>query len=59
MVACIRCGEAPAVDEDGYCGHCHWTVRAEVAQGFADLAVYLAAWARFAAWCADRGLPTV
>jgi hypothetical protein len=30
---CIRCDEAPAVDENGYCGHCHWTVRAEVEEG--------------------------
>jgi len=28
---CIRCSEAPAVDELGYCGHCHWLSRSHVA----------------------------
>ena len=53
---CIRCGEAPAVDELGYCGHCHWAIRAEVEEGMADLRTYLSAWRRYADWCDERGL---
>jgi hypothetical protein len=52
---CIRCGEAPAVDELGYCGHCHWAVRAEIEEGFYQLREYLRAWSRFADWCDARG----
>jgi hypothetical protein len=47
---CIRCGEAPSVDEHGYCGHCHWVVRAEIDQGFYLLREYLRRWADFRAW---------
>jgi len=53
---CIRCNEAPAVDEQGYCGHCHWAVRAEVEEGFYALREYLRAWARFDEWCEARGI---
>jgi hypothetical protein len=49
---CIRCGEAPAVDEQGYCGTCHWAVLLELHEGLQQLREYLAAWARFADWCA-------
>ncbi len=52
---CIRCGENPQVDEQGYCGRCHWAVRAEVEEGSARLGEYLGAWARFAEWCTQRG----
>jgi hypothetical protein len=52
---CIRCNDAPAVDEDGYCGHCHWTVKAEFRVGLMDMQEYLLAWARFAEWCHARG----
>jgi hypothetical protein len=51
---CICCREAPGVDEQGYCGHCHWAVRAEVEQGLYQLREYLHAWVRFADWCARR-----
>jgi len=53
---CIRCREAPAVDELGYCGHCHWAVRAEIEEGFHQLREYLRPWARFSDWCEARGL---
>jgi hypothetical protein len=53
---CIRCNEAPAVDDLGYCGHCHWAVRAEVEEGFCQLREYLRSWAQFSDWCASRGL---
>ena len=53
---CIRCNEAPAVDEQGYCGHCHWAVRAEIEEGFYAIREYLRAWARFDEWCETRGL---
>lgn len=53
---CIRCGEAPAADGDGYCGHCHWAVRAEIEEGFHKLREYLKGWARFADW--ERAHPT-
>jgi hypothetical protein len=49
---CLRCGEAPRVDEQGYCGHCHWAVKAEIEEGFYHLREYLARWARFADWSA-------
>jgi len=53
--ACIRCGGAPAIDENGYCGHCHWAVRAEVEEGFKDIRAYLRNWRAFANWCAEHG----
>jgi hypothetical protein len=53
---CIRCGESPAVDELGYCGHCHWAVRAEVEEGFYRLREYLRAWARYTDWCSAHGV---
>ena len=52
---CIRCGEAPRIDELGYCGHCHWAVLAEVEGGYRALRDYLRAWALFGEWCAQRG----
>ncbi|MCW2976862.1 MAG: hypothetical protein JWM06_2143 [Actinomycetia bacterium] len=55
---CIRCREAPAVGEDGYCGHCHWAVRAEIEHGFYQLREYLSSWARFSDWCQSHGLTT-
>jgi hypothetical protein len=54
---CIRCGEAPAVDELGYCGHCHWAVRAEIEEGFYQLREYLRSWARFSDWCEAKAPP--
>jgi hypothetical protein len=48
---CIRCSEATAVDDLGYCGHCHWAVRAELEEGFLQIRDYLRAWARFSDWC--------
>jgi hypothetical protein len=55
MGDCIRCGEAPRVDEFGYCGHCHWVVRTEVMEGLQLLSDYLRPWALFMDWCAQRG----
>jgi hypothetical protein len=52
---CIRCGESPAVDLSGYCGHCHWAVRAEVEEGMAEMRDYLLAWSRFGQWCDEHG----
>jgi hypothetical protein len=56
---CIRCGEAPGIDEQGYCGHCHWAVKVEIREGLHQLHNYLAAWARFSDWSArdDRPWP--
>jgi hypothetical protein len=56
---CIRCSGAPAVDELGYCGHCHWAVRAELEEGFCRLREYLSSWARFTAWCDAHGFAPV
>ncbi|HEY7206624.1 MAG TPA: hypothetical protein VH416_00175 [Gaiellaceae bacterium] len=53
---CISCGEAAAVDLSGYCGHCHWEVRAEIAEGMVELRAYLLAWSRYSDWCDERGL---
>jgi len=47
------------VDEFGYCGHCHWAVRAEIEDGFFALREYLRAWARFGEWCEQHGLSPV
>jgi hypothetical protein len=47
---CIRCGEAPQVDESGYCGHCRWAVRAELEGFFLKMREYLKAWSRFEEW---------
>jgi hypothetical protein len=47
---CIRCGETPGVDEDGYCGHCHWAVRTEIEHGMHKLRDYLARWSDFRDW---------
>lgn len=55
MAACIRCGEADAIGEDGYCGHCHWAARTEFEEGFVKLRGYLENWQRFADWCAAHG----
>ncbi|MFL5960712.1 MAG: hypothetical protein ACJ75G_10650 [Gaiellaceae bacterium] len=44
------------MDDQGYCGHCHWAVRAEVEEGFYALREYLRAWARFDEWCESRGI---
>lgn len=53
---CIRCSELPAVDDLGYCGHCHWAVIAELEEGFRQIHDYLSSWARFSDWCESRGL---
>jgi hypothetical protein len=47
---CIRCGEAPQVDESEYCGHCYWVVRAEIDEGIRDLRAYLRRWLEFRDW---------
>ena len=54
-VICIRCCEADAADDQGYCGHCHWAVLVEVEDGVTLLEEYLAKWAGFADWCLDHG----
>jgi hypothetical protein len=56
---CIRCSDYPAVDELGYCGRCHWAVRAEVEEGLDQLREYLGSWALFTEWCDARGLQPV
>ncbi|HZR95147.1 MAG TPA: hypothetical protein VFA56_05600 [Gaiellaceae bacterium] len=53
---CIRCADAPAVDDLGYCGHCHWVVRVEVEEGIDELRRYLEAWSLYAEWCEERGI---
>jgi hypothetical protein len=53
---CIRCAEAPGVDDLGYCGHCHWAARAEVEAGLSLLADYLLKWRRYVDWCDEHGL---
>jgi hypothetical protein len=54
--ACIRCGDAPAVDELDYCGHCHWVVSVEIEEGLSLLAGYLSKWRRYVDWCDEHGL---
>jgi hypothetical protein len=50
---CVRCQDSPGVDDLGYCGHCHWSVRAEVEEGFYELRTYLRRWAEFRDWEAE------
>lgn len=50
MDDCIRCDEAPAVDESGLCGHCFWAVRSEAEEGMFQLRAYLARWLEFRDW---------
>lgn len=52
---CIRCDDAFAVDDLGYCCHCHWAVRSEVEDGFQKLREYLRGWWRFEVWCDEHG----
>jgi hypothetical protein len=52
---CIRCDEAPAVDENSYCGHCHWAVRAEVEEGLYLLRERLRKEVCFQEWLARHG----
>ena len=51
---CIRCDEAPVVDDDGYCGHCHWAVRVEVETGLYQFSERLLKEARFQEWLAQH-----
>jgi hypothetical protein len=55
MDECIRCAEVPAVDELGYCGHCHWVVLAEVEEGFRQIRDYLSSWRLFSQWDESHG----
>lgn len=52
LAMCIRCDEAPAVDENGYCGHCHWAVRAEIEEGLHQLHERLRKEVGFQEWLA-------
>jgi hypothetical protein len=52
VAMCIRCDEAPIVDENGYCGHCHWVVRAEIEEGFSRLRERLRKEVSFQEWLA-------
>jgi hypothetical protein len=55
VASCIRCDDAPQVDAEGFCGHCHWAVRFEVENGLVAIGEYLRRWARYADWCVDHG----
>ena len=55
---CIRCSEAPAVDELGYAAIRHWAVQAEIEGGLLPAARVLGSWARFSDWCDAHGLST-
>jgi hypothetical protein len=49
---CIRCGEAFGLDENGYCGHCHWAVRTEIEEGLYQLSERLRKEVSFQEWLA-------
>lgn len=55
MNECIRCHDAPATCDFGFCFDCVWDVRVEFEGGFHRLREYLRAWNRFATWCEQRG----
>ena len=38
---CIRCGESPAIDDNGCCGHCYWQIGREIERGLEQLYAYL------------------
>jgi hypothetical protein len=54
---CIRCHEAKAVDQEGFCGHCHWAIRTEITIGVEQLNAYLDKYARYEDWCRQHGVP--
>ena len=39
---CQCCGDCPAIDEYGCCGHCHWEIQVEIERGLDELCAYLA-----------------
>lgn len=57
---CIRCSYLEdvtppmAADNLGYCGHCHWAVKAEVQEGFYDIEEFLLRHAEFMKWCLEN-----
>jgi len=54
-MTCIRCRGAEAAEPLGLCPACTIAVRVELSGGFKLLGSYLANWAAFESWLADRG----
>lgn len=54
---CLRCGEAPAIDKAGMCGHCHWLTRLDIDRGLREFEIHLTKHARFDDWERERRTP--
>jgi hypothetical protein len=53
---CVGCDDgAPAVDDLGYCGHCHWSKKTELSEGLHFLQELLENHSRFYEWCSNNG----
>ena len=55
-ILCIRGEEVPAIDQLGYCAHCHWVVKAEVERGLERLRRDLRLWTSYGGWCLELRL---
>jgi hypothetical protein len=53
---CIRCREAEAPRQLGFCAGCAAAAEQEASGGYDRLAEYLGAWAAFDEWLQRRGL---
>jgi hypothetical protein len=53
---CVRCGSPHICDPLGFCLGCTIELRREFYVGLEDLCVYLASWAAFREWEAERAL---
>jgi hypothetical protein len=53
---CVRCHNAAVSDPHGLCPTCELHVQLETLYGLKRLGDYLAAWAQFDAWEAERRL---
>lgn len=47
---CVGCDTGVAENEQGYCGRCHWRLKAEVEEGLRAFGSYLGNWAAFRDW---------
>lgn len=53
---CLNCHEAPAVDDQGLCGHCHWLIAAQIQTGLRQFEKFLERYAGWSEYQAQNGL---
>src|SRR2546421_172859 len=46
----LLCDGSPGVEDAGFCGHCHWALRAEIEEGWFRMRNSLRKWANFRDW---------